>query len=145
MVSGQFQNIDRFLQEAEGIYGDMYKIGDRHPLEFLQNIFDVTKRKLHTKYVDRKQFEEALGGQGLVPVKVVKERRPIVKPNKMPKITTRGVGSQAKTTAKADNNDDDDDDKQSVPKSNSPRNVHSVINDSALVKNANDFLNKYKL
>lgn len=50
-LKDRHKSIDPFLQEAENIYGDLYKQTDRHPLEFLSRVFEPTQKKVHSKFV----------------------------------------------------------------------------------------------
>jgi len=50
-LKDRHKSIDPFLQEAENIYGELYKQTDRHPLEFISRIFEPTERKVHSKNV----------------------------------------------------------------------------------------------
>lgn len=136
LAKNQFKGLDEFLQDAENIYGEMYKVGDKHPFDFLQNIFDVTKQKLHTKH-NRKAIEQALAAQGIVPVLNIKNNDIVqtkggFKP--MRKVVPKQAGSNkqpAAAGAKPASQDNEDD-------------VDVIINDPVVVNKINDVLKKFK-
>lgn len=135
LIKGEFQGLDKFLEEAEQIYGEMYKVGDRPALDFLAGIFNVTKQKLHTKH-NRKKIEEALNAQGIVPIINIKNNNTV----RNPASSNKFVKPSAPKASASQNDDDDEKDKDS-----SERNVASVINDPTMVNNVNAFLKKYKI
>lgn len=132
MVRGDFKGVDQFLQEAENIYGEMYKTGEKHPFEFLQNIFDATRQKISTRH-NPEGVNRALAEWNLVPIVNVPKS---IAPKMPPKKNKTATAPKNKNT-----NTDDDDEKNN--KNTIPRNVDAVMNDSKYVRAANDFINKY--
>lgn len=150
MVRGHDSRLDRFFSDAEKIYQDLYGVGDRHPMDFLERIFDVTKRKLHTRH-NRAGIEAALAGQNIVPAAQAKNagvdlqkapaknaRKAAAKQNKavVRPAVQAAQGAARAAAQKADQQKDDNVEQQ--------RNVKTVINDTVYVKNAQDFLKKFK-
>lgn len=41
------KNIDNFLNDAQNIYSELYKVNEQHPYDFINKIFNTTKDKLH--------------------------------------------------------------------------------------------------
>jgi hypothetical protein len=56
--------LDKLLADAQDVYKDLYTIGDRTPKNFLENIFKVTKYKLHSKY-NAEEIRKALEERGV--------------------------------------------------------------------------------
>jgi len=157
MVKNKFKGLDEFLQEAENIYGEMYKIGEKHPFEFLKNIFDVTKQKLSTRH-NRKDIENAIAKFGMVPIVQVKHDRQVninngFKPKAKLPNTLKNIIK--KPTPSPSPNDDEEkvDNKGATPaapdvqkQASAPpkptKNIQEVI--KQYENHADEFLKKYK-
>lgn len=144
---GEYKGLDEFMFEAQQIYGELYKMGDRHPIDFLNRIFDVTKQKLSMKGNNRKNLEDALQKMNIFPINKVANHN-ILKP---PKGFSQARNIAAKN--KPGNNDDEDnkngdaaipkkqDDKAKNGKAGT-RDIQSVINDQKNLDKLNKFLKK---